>query len=252
MTLHFMQKEGYKCTVKVTGFPEDRTCWYIGCRTCKTAVKGDIATFQCNLCERSETKTLYAPALLSKLYFYTILLAHEIPCSFLFSLLKYLHISYINSYKLSFTAEDETAEAKFFAYDAQARAIIKRDAVAVAKQQAKEPGFPRFLAEAISRKFTFHILLTEDSYSDVDDKTWLVKSVLVDHEFEAFRAAHRLQIQAANMPSSGLAPAVSATDTVQAPPDVVQPLLVQDIITSQPGSVGQKLPMYLRFIIYNH
>jgi hypothetical protein len=170
----------------------------------------------------------------------------------LFSLLKYLHVSYINSYKLSFTAEDETAEGRFFAYDTQARAIIKRDAVAVAKQQAKEPGFPRFLAEAISRKFTFHIFLTEDSYSDINDKTWLVKSVLVDHEFEAFRAAHRSQIQAVNIPSSGPAPAVSTMAAVQAAPNIVQPSLTQEVMTTQPGSVCRRLPMYLCFIIYNH
>lgn len=148
-----------------------------------------------------------------------------------------LHIFYNDSYKLSFNAEDETSEGKFFAYDAQARAIIKRDVVAVAKQQAREPGFPRFLTEAISRKFSFHVMLTEDSYSDIHDKTWLVKSVLVDHEFEAIRATHRAQIQAQDVASPGSTGGVADVHATQHAANVPVPALTQQVLTTQSGAV---------------
>jgi hypothetical protein len=71
------------------------------------------------------------------------------------------------SYMLTFIVEDETGQGQFFAYDVAARNIVKRDVRAVLIQQGKEPGFPRFLTETISRKYTLHVTLRDESFVDI-------------------------------------------------------------------------------------
>jgi len=64
----------------------------------------------------------------------------------------------IHSYKFLFIAQDDTTEAEFFAYDDTAHNIIRRNVTAVINQQRKDPGFPQFLTEVVSKKnyFCYH------------------------------------------------------------------------------------------------
>jgi len=69
---------------------------------------------------------------------------------------------------LTFIAEEETGQGQF-----SARNIVKRDVRAVLIQQGKEPGFPCFLTETISRKYTLHVTLRDESFVDIGEKNLL-------------------------------------------------------------------------------
>jgi hypothetical protein len=113
---------------------------------------------------------------------------------------------------LSFIAEDETGQGQFFAYDIPARNIVRRDVRAVLIQQGKEPGFPRFLTETISRKYTLHVTLRDESFVDIGEKIYFVKAVLPNHELQAHQTETEIQIQS---PPAAPASSQPALPTVQ-------------------------------------
>jgi hypothetical protein len=119
----------------------------------------------------------------------------------------------IHSYKFLFIAQDDTTEAEFFAYDDTARNIIRRNVTAVINQQRKDPGFPQFLTEVVSKKITFAIIITDDSFGEMRTRTYQVKSVLIDHEYQAHRLARQLTIDA---------PGSASTQTPSVPTSVLQ------------------------------
>jgi hypothetical protein len=133
----------------------------------------------------------------------------------------------IRSYKFLFVAQDDTAEAEFFAYDDTARNIIRRNVTAVINQQRKDPAFPQFLTEVISKKFTFAIIITDDSFGEMRARTYQVKSVLIDHEYQAHRLARQLTVDA---------PASASTQTPSVPTSMLQiqcatPQIPKDSVT---------------------
>lgn len=167
-------KQGYKCTVTITSIPQEKRWWYMGCAKCKKAPREETGTFWCAPCQCSETKPFY---------------------------------------KFLFIAQDDTTEAEFFAYDDTARNIIRRNVTAVINQQRKDPGFPQFLTEVVSKKITFAIIITDDSFGEMRTRTYQVKSVLIDHEYQAHRLARQLTIDA---------PGSASTQTPSVPTSVLQ------------------------------
>lgn len=119
------------------------------------------------------------------------------------------------SYKLSLIARDDIAEAQFFAYDGVAHNIVHQNVVAVINQQRKEGGFPRFLTDIISKKFTFSIKITDDSFGEIKIRTYQIKSVLIDHEYQALRLRQQLAIEPSRSASLHVVPASTNVQQIQ-------------------------------------
>ena len=86
------------------------------------------------------------------------------------------HLSEIYRYLLNFTTKDETGEASFFAYDEIAKLIVQKDRGLIINPLKLASGLPQPLQSIISKKFTFSVGLTEDSYSPLEQggSTWSI------------------------------------------------------------------------------
>ena len=161
-----------------------------------------------------------------------------------------LTISCANRYKFSFTAADDTAEAQFFAYDDAARNIIHRNVRAVLNQLNKGSGFPQFLTDVISKKFTFNVNLTDDSFGEMKDRTYIVKSVAADHQVQAYKAKQQVLTQPTGDTSLTLTPIVSKEHTIQSNTPSNSANTVPDIMDTGGSSVRLLIFKYLYLPIY--
>lgn len=95
----------------------------------------------------------------------------------------------------SFTAADDTGEARFFAYDTAAYMIIHRSAETVLRKAKKASDLPQELIDTIGKKFTFSVGVTNETLRSTDTKNYQVKSVFVDYEQQAHRTRYLLTSQ---------------------------------------------------------
>ncbi|XP_021317471.1 replication protein A 70 kDa DNA-binding subunit B-like isoform X1 [Sorghum bicolor] len=195
-------EQGCKCTVTITSIPPEKKWWYIGCAKCKKAPKEETSTFWCGPCKCSESKTLY---------------------------------------KFSFNAADDTTEAQFFAYDDPARNIIHRNVIAVLNQLRKESGFPRFLTDVVSKKFTFSIGLSDDSFGQMEDRTYVVKSVIIDHQQQAHKAKQQLLTEPSANTSAIVPTMMDNMQTIKSSTQYEPATPIPDIITNE-ASLQQDTP----------
>lgn len=70
-------------------------------------------------------------------------------------------------------ASDETGDAKFFAYDAQAKLIVGKDCEAIMNPLDQASGLPQRLQNIISKKYVFSVDLSDDQV-----RKYVVKAVL--------------------------------------------------------------------------
>lgn len=125
-----------KCTVTVTQIPEDHKWWYMGCAICKKKLTIESGTYYCSDCKW--------PTAIPR--------------------------------KFSLIEADETAEAKKKFLDVVARQIIRRNCNSLLKSVKQAPGLPTQILAVISKKFTFAIGLTDESYRSMAATTYLVDS----------------------------------------------------------------------------
>lgn len=80
-------------------------------------------------------------------------------------------------YLLSFTANDDTAEASFYAYDDIARQMIQKESKATLNPLKMMASLPQQVNAIVSKKFVFSIGLTED-YTSKARRKCLINSGL--------------------------------------------------------------------------
>lgn len=185
-----LQKTSFKCTVTITAIHEVPRWWYIGCAKCTKALDIETVPFSCPTYEWKETNTLWDIflGLLETFCSTSLLPTRNHHVVFLFS-------QPFCSYKLSFEARDDTAEARFFAYNEVSRRIIRRNIDFMLRESRKAPGLPQQLRNLISRKYTFIVGVTTSSFRDPKIRTYLVKAVSFDYLEQAYVAERLLLIQ---------------------------------------------------------
>jgi len=146
-------------------------------------------------------------------------------------------MSNVDRYKFSFNAADDTAEAQFFAYDDPARNIIHRNVTAVLNQLRKESGFPRFLTDVISKKYTFSIGLSDDSFGQMEDRTYVVKSVIIDHQQQAHKAKQQLLIEPSPNTSTIVPAMMDNMQTIKSSTQYEPATPIPDIISNEASLV---------------
>lgn len=100
------------------------------------------------------------------------------------------------------TASDDTAGANFSCYDEEARMIIHHSADTLRNLEKKNPGFPQEINALISKEFTFAVGLTNDSFYDVNPRTYQVKYIMTGYGFQAVTERHLLLAQQGGQASS--------------------------------------------------
>ncbi|XP_002437143.2 replication protein A 70 kDa DNA-binding subunit isoform X3 [Sorghum bicolor] len=134
--------EGYKCTVTVTHIPDNISWWYMSCKPCKKKMDPQAAGgYRCPKCYGTNA---------------------------------------LPRYLLNFFAEDETAEASFFAYDDVAKLMVLKDCDLILNPLKVASGLSLPLQSIISKKFTFSINLTEDSFSTRSKRQYLTSIQIPD------------------------------------------------------------------------
>ena len=124
-------------------------------------------------------------------------------------------LSEIYRYLLNFTAKDETGEASFFAYDEIAKLIVQKDRGLIINPLKLASGLPQPLQSIISKKFTFSVGLTEDSFTTRARRQYLVNHILDRSD----RRNSALNIAASGKPAETVpAPATTSTQ----PPSSLQ------------------------------
>lgn len=130
----------YKCSVTITSIGNNTNWWYMSCRPCKKRATRELDNiYRCPKCQGSNV---------------------------------------IPRYLLPFTAKDDTAESRFFAYDEEAKQIIQKDCDAIMNPLAVARGLPQPLQDIIGKKYVFSIDLTDDSCSTTASRQYLIKSIL--------------------------------------------------------------------------
>jgi hypothetical protein len=132
-------------------------------------------------------------------------------------------------YLLNFAAADETAEASFFAYDDVAKLMVLKDCHLILNPLKLTSGLPQPLQSVISKKFTFSVNLTEDSFSFKSKRQYLVKHILdrSDRRHSALNLAESARIThpAPALPTTSAHPHASV-QLLNAPPTEQQVLQI--------------------------
>lgn len=91
-------------------------------------------------------------------------------------------VSFSCRYKLNFTAADTSGEGRFFAFDAMAQKIIKKECQAVFNSAIGLSTTPPALTAIIGTQWTFAIGLTDECYHNKDIKIFLVNFIVRDFQ----------------------------------------------------------------------
>lgn len=165
----FQWQDGmYKCAVTVTAIANNNNWWYISCVPCKKrAEQQPDHTYKCPKCHGSNVVPRY-----SLIEYCTTCSCR--PCALYAMLIHSWLPCHQCRYLLGFRARDDTGEARFFAYDEEAKLIIQKDCEAIVNPLALQ----RVYLRHINKRYVFSIDHTDDSCRGHLRRQYLVKSVL--------------------------------------------------------------------------
>jgi hypothetical protein len=119
-------------------------------------------------------------------------------------------------YKLTFIAIDETAEAVMFCFDSIAKRIIGKPCETVLRSMSPSVRIPTDILGITSLKFTFHVLLIEESYYNRNNVLH-VNSIITSHEKQRDELSTPIKIPTTSIPEESPSAAMNELCTITTP-----------------------------------